>query len=146
MKREQKESTGIANSIEDDIVNGKAYNGYVKLCGTWVRRFWMPELETDNSNFQVLNEPTKIFDACGAIDGDESVPYGSDHEPWNNAVNFFNWYGIPDLSIASIILLTCFDTDAPSLPSADVGNILNSNKTLNKYFKGIIPPMKKLNK
>ena len=105
MKREQKESTGIANSIEDDIVNGKAYNGYVKLCGTWVRRFWMPELETDNSNFQVLNEPTKIFDACGAIDGDESVPYGSDHEPWNNAVNFFNWYGIPEMEGFGVIII-----------------------------------------
>ena len=82
LKREQRESTDIQNSVEDDIKNNRAYNGYVKLCATWVRRFWLPEYDPENTNFQVLNQPSKIFDTCGAIDtkiSDDgvSVPYGS---------------------------------------------------------------------
>ena len=108
LKREQTESTGIKNSVQDDVENGQAYNGYVKLCATWVRRFWMPEIETDNGNFQVLNEPTKIFDDCGANDikdGGGGVPYGSKKAEWSNAVKFFNWYGIPEMEGFGVIII-----------------------------------------
>lgn len=100
LKKEQKSSTTIQNSLEEDIAAGRAVNGYVKICASWARRFWLPDYDSESSNFQVLAEPTKIFDQCGAIDtkaedGSTDVPYGSVYEPWSDVVKFFNWYGIP---------------------------------------------------
>ena len=62
-----------------------------------------------STTYNDLAETTEIFDACGAYvgEGDDavSVPYGSENSDWNNAVNFFNWYGIPEMEGFGVIII-----------------------------------------
>ena len=51
LKREQKSSTDIHSSLEEDILAARATNGYVKVCASWVRRFWLPDYDPENTNF-----------------------------------------------------------------------------------------------
>ena len=95
LKRQQVQTTGISQTFEEDILAGRAKDGYVRLCASWVRRFWSPD--STSANFNMLSEPTTIFDQCGVYDlkiseDGLSIPEGSKYKPWDNALKFFNWY------------------------------------------------------
>lgn len=74
--------------------------GYIRICATWAERMWTPQNETfeptqGTGYDKTLGRATDKFDACGAYDGDDAVPYPSDYEKWQNCVDFLEWYGIP---------------------------------------------------
>ena len=66
--------------------------------------------KTDASvkGFTGLNKPTKQFDACGVYDiknGGAPIPNGSTKKEWANALDFLEWYGIPEMEGFGIIIV-----------------------------------------
>ena len=80
--------------------------GYVKLCATWAERMWFKFKDSEythenittgvNSNYSsTLGTYSTKFDACGALDGDDVVPYPSQYSKWKDCLAFLEWFGIP---------------------------------------------------
>ena len=111
---QQTKVTGIERTLADDWLDCmdppvpgrgpcQAKNGYLKVCTDWLARFW---LDDPSKPLENLSKSMTKFDTCGANDKDGgAIEKGSDYEDWQTALNFLEWYGIPQMEGFGIILI-----------------------------------------
>ena len=82
------------HSLADDIRNGVGKSGYLRVCSSWVRTFWMDAddlkdhlKEEKQTDFSMLSKPSEVFDKCGVYDRDESTENGQG-DPISIASNY----------------------------------------------------------
>lgn len=71
---------------------------------------WVPEDKISASNektsyVDTIGSKTYKFDACGAYDDGEPVPYPNSYEKWKNCIDFLEWYGIPMMPGFGIVII-----------------------------------------
>ena len=99
----------------NETYNGEpvVYDGYVKVCASWVARMWnLTQDEVIANDYKNLGKPTEQFDNCGAYDidnGNEPIVRPSTFDKWKNALSFLEYYGIPHLPNFGIIIF--YDED-----------------------------------
>ena len=61
----------------------------------------------DVKEMGALNNYTKVFDKCGAydMDGETAVEKGSTFKKWDNALNFIEEFGVPEMDGFGIIII-----------------------------------------
>ena len=122
LMRLQDQHTNINRTFAQDLArpltethDGKnlVYDGYVKVCASWVGRMWnLTQDEIRNTQYKNLGEPTKQFDNCGAYDVDNDkapIVTPSKFEKWQDALSFLEYYGIPHLPNFGIVIF--YDSD-----------------------------------
>ena len=87
LMQEQRMMTKIDRKFDSETAK-KYPNGFVKVCATWVQTMWgiTPDKNPDTvSEFKGLNEPTMMFDSCGAYDvynDNAAIRKGSTFPKW----------------------------------------------------------------
>lgn len=70
-----------------------------------LKKFWKPYAHKD-SDYSSLNNFTKTFDKCGLNDREgNSIPFSSDHEPFDSVLSFLNWYKVPQMEGFGVIII-----------------------------------------
>ena len=105
----QEQTFGLKRSLASDVMSGTNPNGYVKVCGSWLKRMW----GVTGGASKGISDVTTIFDSCGAYDFKNSNPVskGSKYDDWKDALTFLEWYGIPHMDNFGIIVI---DNENPS--------------------------------
>lgn len=71
-----------------------------------MRSLWNPYFDGEETNYDSLNNFTKVFDKCGIYDRDgNGIPYASEHEPFDSVLSFMNWYKVPKMEDFGIIII-----------------------------------------
>ena len=113
----QEQSFNLKRSVSDDIMSSTNTNGYIKVCGSWLKRMW----GVSDGASKSLADVTTIFDSCGAYDfkNGNSVSKGSKFDDWKDALTFLEWYGLPHMKDFGIIVI---DNENPSKYSVVTGS------------------------
>jgi hypothetical protein len=105
-----------------------------------------PDLNSETvSEYKGLNEPTEIFDSCGAYNvaggavengkGEDelgaAIRKGSKFTKWDNALKFLEWYGIPYMDGFGIVIIDNLNPDKYATLNDEGENCFNSAKLLN---------------
>lgn len=108
---------GIKRTFLTDLINGKAKNGYIKICDVWIKRLWgqvkLDVAEKNGREFDnAVNNNTNLFDSCGAYDGSgNDVDKASVYEPWGTALDFIESFGAPKMDGFGYIIVEKSDDE-----------------------------------